>query len=80
MRYTYDEQADAAYLYLVEEIRPGEVKRSAWVPLSMKGASIMVSLSEDGDALGIEFLGVSQLFSPAAIDALRSDPPQRPES
>jgi uncharacterized protein YuzE len=63
MRLTYDREADAAFLYLVDEIRPGEVKKSQWVPLRMKGASVIVSLGEDGCALGVEFLGASKATS-----------------
>lgn len=69
MRLTYDPEADAAFLYLVDEIRPGEVKRSQWVPLRMKGASMTVSLGEDGRALGVEFLGASKQLAPLLLEA-----------
>lgn len=69
MRYTYDSEADAIFIYLVDEIGGGEVARSAWVPLRMSGASITASVDADGNALGIEFLGASHLFTAEALAA-----------
>ena len=72
MRYTYDEDADAVFLYLVDAIARGQACRGAMVPLEIRGASISVSLDDAGHALGIEFLGVSELFTPKAIEAIRA--------
>ena len=70
LRYTYDEEADAVFLYLVEHIDFGEVRRSAAVDLDLRGASIIVVVREDGTPLGIEFLGASRFFTAEALDAI----------
>lgn len=72
MRYTYDDQADAVFLYLVPAIRPAQARRSAPVPLEIPGASMVVLLDEAGQALGIEFLGASVMFKASALKAFRS--------
>ena len=69
MKYTYDADADAVFLYLVPSISFGQVTRSAFVPVAIKGASVTVSLDESGRALGIEFLGASKLFSTVGLAA-----------
>lgn len=70
MKFTYDPDADAAYLYLADEIGFGQVKRSRLVPLRMKGASVIVSLGENGHALGVEFLGASKQLDALLLDAI----------
>lgn len=67
MRFSYDPDADAAFLYLVDEVAFGEAKRSRFVPIKMKGASIMVVLDENDRALGVEFLGARTQLTPALI-------------
>ena len=71
LKYTYDEVADAVFLYLVDQIDFGEVKRSSMVDLYVPGASMCVDLDATGRALGIEFLGVSNLFTAETIEGLR---------
>ena len=69
MKFTYDADADAVFLYLVPSISAGQVAQSTAVPLAIKGASVIVSLDESGRALGIEVLGVSNLFSAEGVAA-----------
>jgi uncharacterized protein YuzE len=68
MRYTYDDAADAVFIYLVDDIKSGEVVRSAWLPLRVAGASITASLDAGGRTLGLEFLGASRLFTPETLE------------
>lgn len=70
MRFTYDSEADAVYLYLVDEIHSGQVKSSQLVPLRIKGASATVSFDESDRALGVEFLGASKLLSGDLLRAI----------
>jgi len=71
MNYTYDEVADAVYLYLVDRIEDGAAKRSSMVDLYVSDASIIVTLDAFDRALGIEFLGASNLFTAEAIEGFR---------
>lgn len=74
-RFTYDEDADAIQLYLTGPIGPGEVARSALVPLVRAGlgGSIIVDVDEGEQALGVEFLGVSRLFTTEALEGFRAN-------
>lgn len=62
MRLTYDEKADAAYVYLVPTIDRGEVHqtRHSMVPLDQAG--INLDFDADGRLLGIEILGASRVL------------------
>lgn len=62
MRLTYDEAADAAYVYLVPEIRPGEVHQTRVSGIRLDQAAINVDFDADGRILGIELLGASRLL------------------
>jgi uncharacterized protein YuzE len=68
---TYSEQADAVYLYLVDEIRPDESKRQA--PIEAEGLKAMVVLDfdEDDRILGIEIIGARGSLRPETIANLR---------
>jgi uncharacterized protein YuzE len=72
VRYTYDEVADAIYLYLVDTIAPDQTRRSEFIPLEIRGASLIAALDEAGNALGIEFLGASRLFTAEALEGFRA--------
>ncbi len=72
IRVTFDEDADAAFVYLSGEIGFGDVARSQWVPIRFQGGSMIVVYDDQGAALGIEFLGCSRQFTAAMLDALRT--------
>ena len=57
MRFTYDPDADAAYVYLVDEIPPGAVARTAMCDVEFDGGSVHLDLDSGGRLLGIEILG-----------------------
>ncbi len=59
MRGTFDPRADAAYIYLVDEIAPGESTRQ--VPLEGEGLKAMVILDFDSNdrLLGVEIIGAT---------------------
>ena len=60
MRITYSPEADAAYIYLVPEIKPGGVKMTYLCdPLETKGM-INLDFDCDGRLIGIEVLGASR--------------------
>lgn len=69
MRLTYDEVADAAYVYLVDVIGAGEVARTAASMLELDRAFIAFDFDADGKVLGIEILGASRVLAPETIRA-----------
>jgi uncharacterized protein YuzE len=64
MRLTYDREADAAYIYLVDKILPGAVKLTVPVetPKEYSGM-IHLDFGEDGKLLGIEILNASTVLT-----------------
>lgn len=58
----HDAQADAAYVYLVEHIQPGEVRRT--VPVEAPGidGSVNIDLDTDGRILGFEILSAERML------------------
>ena len=53
MRLTHDAEADAAYVYLVDEINRGEVASSHVADIPMDRAALTVDLDADGRAPGL---------------------------
>lgn len=69
MRLTHDEEADAAYVYLVDEIARGEVAASRVAAIPLENASLTVDFDANGRVLGIEVLGASRVLRPETIQA-----------
>jgi uncharacterized protein YuzE len=63
MRIKYDPTADAAYVYLVDRIQPGEAK-SQLVALD---GDVVVDLDADGRLLGIEVLHAKRRLRPETL-------------
>lgn len=58
----FDQEADAAYIYLVP-LGPDRVAtRSVFVDVRLGGASIVVDLAADGTISGFEILGASRVL------------------
>lgn len=68
MRITYDGDADAAYVYLVDRIEAGEVARTC---VAGRDSSALDSINLDFDAhgrlLGIEVLGAGRILRDATL-------------
>lgn len=71
MRLTYDPEANAAYVYLVDEINRGEVARSAVSGIELEEAAIVVDFDDQGQILGIELLNARQLLRDSVLDQAR---------
>lgn len=69
MRLTHDADADAAYIYLVDEIARGEVSESRDAGIPMENAGLTVDFDATGRVLGIEVLGASRVLRPETIQA-----------
>jgi len=66
MRITYDKAADAAYVYLVDRIRRGEVARTYSCDVKQVG-EINLDFDKGGHLLGIEILNASSRLSPETL-------------
>ena len=69
VRMTYDSDANAAYIYLVDQINRGEVAYSRVADIAMDGASMTVDFDAEGRVLGIEVLGASRALRDESIRA-----------
>lgn len=66
MRITYDADADAAYIYVVDEIGAGGVDKTVPVDPTEVGGMINLDFDAAGHLLGIEILDASS-FLPAEL-------------
>ena len=61
----YDDIADAAYVTLGEEIKPGEATMQVDVALpDGVGGQVILDFDESGHLLGIEIIGAKALLRP----------------
>jgi uncharacterized protein YuzE len=68
MRVTYDRVADAAYIRLRNEIRPGQVaKQYHCDPVEVRGM-INLDFDSEGRLLGIEILDAKRLLPQELLD------------
>ncbi|MDP2672574.1 MAG: DUF2283 domain-containing protein [Nanoarchaeota archaeon] len=58
MKIEYDKEADAAYVYLDEEIKEGQVKKS-----EERTKDVILDFDEKGRLLGVEILNASKNLS-----------------
>lgn len=69
MRLTYDADADAAYVYLVDTIGGGEVARTVASMLDLDQAFISFDFDAGGKVLGVEILGASRVLAAETLRA-----------
>jgi uncharacterized protein YuzE len=62
MRLTYDADADAAYIYLVDEIAFGGVARTVRVDALASEAMINLDFDAEGRLLGVEVMDASKIL------------------
>lgn len=62
MRFRYDAQADAAYIYVHDTIAPGGAVRQVEVPSLNALGDLMVDLDRENRILGFEIIGASHLL------------------
>ncbi len=58
MRFEYDKEVDAGYIYLVDEIKDGEAVRTIELE-----PNIILDFGKDGKLLGIEVLNASKVLN-----------------
>ena len=67
MKVTYDKQADAAYIYLKDQISKGEVKDT----ISMN-ENIILDFDSNKKLIGIEILSASKVVPKSAVASLQT--------
>jgi uncharacterized protein YuzE len=66
---THDADANAAYIYMVDEIAPGEIAHSRVADIPMDNTAITVDFDAEGRVLGIELLAASRALRDETIRA-----------
>jgi uncharacterized protein YuzE len=67
MRTTYDSDADAAYIYLAEEIGAGGVAKTVAVDPTGVGGMIHLDFDRQGHLIGVEILDASSFLPPDVL-------------
>jgi uncharacterized protein YuzE len=67
VRIKYERGTDAAYLHLVDEVRPGEAVRQIVVADVRLTGEVVLDFDATGKLLGIEVLGASGLLRPETL-------------
>ena len=68
MKISYDRSADAAYIYLVNQIGSGEVKNQYHCDVKKVKGIINLDFDSEGRLLGIEVLDASRFMSRESLD------------
>ena len=66
---THDSEANAAYIYLVDEIDRGKVGRNCVADIATDNAAITIDFDAEGRVLGIEVLGATRALRAETIRA-----------
>ena len=62
MKFTYDKEADAAYIYLEDSIADGEAEKTIEL-----NDNIIVDFNKNGKLLGIEILSASKILNKKSL-------------
>ena len=68
MRVRYDRSANAAYIYLIDRLEFGQVKKQYHCDLKKVGGIINLDFDSEGRLLGIEVLDASRYLSGETLD------------
>jgi uncharacterized protein YuzE len=71
VRLTYDAEADAAFVYLVDRIGPGEAPRSIMCDLEIEQGAVILLLNKHDQVVGVEVLGASRLLPPEILESAK---------
>jgi len=74
MKITYDDTADAAYIYLADEIEPGAVAKTYCCDPQEVNGHINLDFDADGRLIGIEVLDASKRLPELVIKGQRGAP------
>ena len=62
MKFEYDKEVDAAYIYIENDIKEGEVKKTIEL-----NDNIIIDFDENGKMIGVEILNASKVMNKKAI-------------
>jgi len=62
MKFEYDKEVDAAYIYLQYPIKEGEVKKTVEL-----NENIIIDFDKSGKMIGVEILAASKILSKEAL-------------
>ena len=62
MKFEYDKEVDAAYIYLEHPIKEGEAKKTIEL-----NENIIIDFNENGKLLGIEILDASKIMNKKSL-------------
>jgi uncharacterized protein YuzE len=68
MRVTYDDEANAAYIELEDDVAEGSSVENVLVERPGRG-DIVLDFDAHGRSLGVEILGATELLHPAVLNA-----------
>ena len=68
MRITYDPDADAAFIYLVDSIQNGQVAQSHMCDLEIREGAVILAMDQQQRLLGIEILGAAKLLPQVVLE------------
>jgi len=77
MRVTYDDEANAAYLELEDDVAEGSAVENVVVERPGRG-DIVLDFDADGRLLGVEVIGATKLLHTAVLNAADQIGPTRP--
>jgi uncharacterized protein YuzE len=72
VRFKYDKEADAAYVWLGNSREAGRSARTEVVDLEIENGAINLDFDDGGRLIGIEILGASRLLPAALLEEDRS--------
>lgn len=72
VRFKYDKEADAAYIWLGDSREAGRTARTEVVDLEIENGAITLDFDDRGRLIGIEILGATKLLPAALLEEDRS--------
>ncbi len=68
MRLTFDPDADAAFVYLLPEIGPGEVAHTHMCDVEFDEGAIILAFDDQDRLLGVEVVGATKVLPPRVLE------------
>lgn len=79
MRITFDPDADAAYIYIKDELAFGEVKETHLCDVQVQGGAVILGFDKEGRLVGVEILGARQLIPSEVLASAEKPSGQSPQ-
>jgi uncharacterized protein YuzE len=78
MRMTFDPDADAAYIYVKDQLAFGEVKETHICDVQAQEGAIILGFDKAGHLVGVEILGAGKFLHPDVLAAAERPSGQSP--